>query len=169
MFCYSPVHICLPEWWIYMPTDLIFIYLCNNFTLIVWWVISLSDLPNSLHELHLDHNQIQAIELEDLRRYKQLYRSVKLLTIKLLQHWDFPVATVPSNALIHIHTLRNEGIAFMFPLKLRLFQMMKSELQGWRTFEKQAIMCIAFVFSLINNNYWKKKQNLTKMLLSYFV
>ncbi|XP_017342828.1 biglycan b [Ictalurus punctatus] len=32
------------------------------------------DLPDSLHELHLDHNQIQAIELEDLRRYKQLYR-----------------------------------------------------------------------------------------------
>ncbi|TSM04857.1 Biglycan [Bagarius yarrelli] len=32
------------------------------------------DLPASLHELHLDHNQIQAIELEDLKRYKQLYR-----------------------------------------------------------------------------------------------
>ncbi|MCJ8741646.1 hypothetical protein PDJAM_G00073060 [Pangasius djambal] len=32
------------------------------------------DLPESLHELHLDQNQIQAIELEDLRRYKQLYR-----------------------------------------------------------------------------------------------
>ncbi|XP_058266866.1 biglycan b [Hemibagrus wyckioides] len=32
------------------------------------------ELPDSLHELHLDHNQIQAIELEDLRRYKQLYR-----------------------------------------------------------------------------------------------
>lgn len=47
--------------------------------LIVLWLIPLlSDLPDSLHELHLDHNQIQAIELEDLRRYKQLYRSVKL-------------------------------------------------------------------------------------------
>lgn len=32
------------------------------------------DLPDSLHELHLDHNQIQAIELEDLSRYKNLYR-----------------------------------------------------------------------------------------------
>ncbi|KAI4886398.1 hypothetical protein NFI96_015325 [Prochilodus magdalenae] len=32
------------------------------------------DLPESLHELHLDHNEIQAVELEDLRRYKQLYR-----------------------------------------------------------------------------------------------
>lgn len=32
------------------------------------------DLPDSLHELHLDHNQIQAIELEDLSRYKHLYR-----------------------------------------------------------------------------------------------
>lgn len=32
------------------------------------------DLPDSLHELHLDNNQIQAIELEDLRRYKHLYR-----------------------------------------------------------------------------------------------
>ncbi|XP_035761502.1 biglycan b [Neolamprologus brichardi] len=32
------------------------------------------DLPQSLHELHLDHNQIQAVELEDLSRYKHLYR-----------------------------------------------------------------------------------------------
>ncbi|KAJ8015891.1 hypothetical protein DPEC_G00001260 [Dallia pectoralis] len=32
------------------------------------------ELPDSLHELHLDHNQIQAIELEDLSRYKHLYR-----------------------------------------------------------------------------------------------
>ncbi|XP_028265365.1 biglycan b [Parambassis ranga] len=32
------------------------------------------DLPESLHELHLDHNQIQAVELEDLSRYKNLYR-----------------------------------------------------------------------------------------------
>ncbi|TNN82359.1 Biglycan [Liparis tanakae] len=32
------------------------------------------DLPETLHELHLDHNQIQAVELEDLSRYKHLYR-----------------------------------------------------------------------------------------------
>lgn len=32
------------------------------------------DLPFTLHELHLDHNEIQAIELEDLRRYKDLAR-----------------------------------------------------------------------------------------------
>ncbi|XP_028848648.1 biglycan b [Denticeps clupeoides] len=32
------------------------------------------DLPESLHELHLDSNQIQAIELEDLSRYKNLFR-----------------------------------------------------------------------------------------------
>ncbi|KAG5837880.1 hypothetical protein ANANG_G00217780 [Anguilla anguilla] len=32
------------------------------------------DLPESLNELHLDHNQIQAIELEDLSRYRNLYR-----------------------------------------------------------------------------------------------
>ncbi|XP_051282217.1 biglycan b [Dicentrarchus labrax] len=32
------------------------------------------DLPDSLHELHLDHNEIQAVELEDLSRYKNLYR-----------------------------------------------------------------------------------------------
>lgn len=32
------------------------------------------DLPESLNELHLDHNQIQAVELEDLSRYKNLYR-----------------------------------------------------------------------------------------------
>ncbi|XP_078392388.1 LOW QUALITY PROTEIN: biglycan-like [Cetorhinus maximus] len=32
------------------------------------------DLPNTLHELHLDHNRIQAIELEDLIRYSNVYR-----------------------------------------------------------------------------------------------
>ncbi|TTJ85388.1 Death effector domain-containing protein [Bagarius yarrelli] len=32
------------------------------------------DLPVNLHELHLDHNEIQAIELEDMSRYKQLQR-----------------------------------------------------------------------------------------------
>ncbi|XP_029361857.1 biglycan b [Echeneis naucrates] len=32
------------------------------------------DLPESLNELHLDQNQIQAVELEDLKRYKNLYR-----------------------------------------------------------------------------------------------
>ncbi|XP_064159956.1 biglycan b isoform X2 [Anguilla rostrata] len=32
------------------------------------------DLPDNLHELHLDHNQIQAIEREDLKKYKHLYR-----------------------------------------------------------------------------------------------
>ncbi|MED6241862.1 hypothetical protein ATANTOWER_028810 [Ataeniobius toweri] len=32
------------------------------------------DLPDSLHELHLDHNQIQAVELEDLSRYRNLNR-----------------------------------------------------------------------------------------------
>ncbi|XP_030049917.1 biglycan [Microcaecilia unicolor] len=32
------------------------------------------DLPDTLNELHLDHNQIQAIELEDLIRYSKLYR-----------------------------------------------------------------------------------------------
>lgn len=32
------------------------------------------DLPETLNELHLDHNQIQAIELEDLLRYSKLYR-----------------------------------------------------------------------------------------------
>uniref|UniRef100_A0A8C2HIE2 Biglycan n=1 Tax=Cyprinus carpio TaxID=7962 RepID=A0A8C2HIE2_CYPCA len=32
------------------------------------------DLPSSLHELHLDNNQIQAIELVDLSQYTQLKR-----------------------------------------------------------------------------------------------
>nr|XP_012420953.1 PREDICTED: biglycan isoform X1 [Odobenus rosmarus divergens] len=32
------------------------------------------DLPETLNELHLDHNKIQAIELEDLLRYSKLYR-----------------------------------------------------------------------------------------------
>lgn len=34
----------------------------------------LADLPETLNELHLDHNKIQAIELEDLLRYSKLYR-----------------------------------------------------------------------------------------------
>lgn len=41
-----------------------------------FWLV---DLPDSLHELHLDHNQIQAVELEDLSRYKNLYRSAPSL------------------------------------------------------------------------------------------
>uniref|UniRef100_A0A8C3WR69 Biglycan n=1 Tax=Catagonus wagneri TaxID=51154 RepID=A0A8C3WR69_9CETA len=32
------------------------------------------DLPETLNELHLDHNKIQAVELEDLLRYSKLYR-----------------------------------------------------------------------------------------------
>ncbi len=34
----------------------------------------LSDLPSSLNELHLDSNQIQAIEFVDLSQYTQLQR-----------------------------------------------------------------------------------------------
>lgn len=37
---------------------------------VLFWV----DLPETLNELHLDHNKIQAIELEDLLRYSKLYR-----------------------------------------------------------------------------------------------
>lgn len=37
-------------------------------------LVYLSDLPDSLQELHLDHNEIQAVELEDLSRYKNLVR-----------------------------------------------------------------------------------------------
>lgn len=48
--------------------------------------VSLSDLPDSLHELHLDHNQIQAVELEDLSRYKNLYRYLSHLTIILVSN-----------------------------------------------------------------------------------
>lgn len=39
-----------------------------------WYPVCLSDLPDSLQELHLDHNEIQAVELEDLSRYKNLIR-----------------------------------------------------------------------------------------------
>ena len=34
----------------------------------------LADLPETLNELHLDHNKLPAIELEDLLRYSKLYR-----------------------------------------------------------------------------------------------
>ncbi|MEE6505769.1 hypothetical protein FKM82_005652 [Ascaphus truei] len=33
-----------------------------------------NDLPNTLNELHLDHNKIQAIETEDLIQYSKIYR-----------------------------------------------------------------------------------------------
>ncbi|XP_071228215.1 biglycan-like [Salvelinus alpinus] len=36
-------------------------------------LLHLPDLPEGLHELHLDQNQIQAIELEDLRQYEGLH------------------------------------------------------------------------------------------------
>lgn len=47
----------------------------NKMAVVFEFLGSLSpDLPDSLRELHLDHNQIQAIELEDLRHYGELYR-----------------------------------------------------------------------------------------------
>lgn len=62
----------------------------------------LPDLPDSLHELHLDNNQIQAIELEDLSRYKHLYRwTVSWLSctptynLPFLCLWAFCKATAP--------------------------------------------------------------------------
>lgn len=36
--------------------------------------MSFSDLPENLRELHLDQNQIQAIELADLSQYRELTR-----------------------------------------------------------------------------------------------
>lgn len=54
--------------------------------------VCLSDLPESLHELHLDHNQIQAVELEDLSRYRNLYRYLPPLHTAVTSngfHFDF--------------------------------------------------------------------------------
>lgn len=85
MFWYFLIYFCHTEWvnihackWTLLALIFIQLHTTNMPVLTVLWLIPLlSDLPDSLHELHLDHNQIQVIELEDLKRYKQLYRSVK--------------------------------------------------------------------------------------------
>lgn len=51
---------------------------------------SFPDLPDTLQELHLDHNQIQAVELEDLKRYKELYRWLALTALPVLMSTAAP-------------------------------------------------------------------------------
>lgn len=60
------------------------------------YVICTLDLPESLNELHLDHNQIQAVELEDLSRYKNLYRSPSHLNTRLISNHSTLMHHIPS-------------------------------------------------------------------------
>uniref|UniRef100_A0A3B3RYV6 Biglycan n=1 Tax=Paramormyrops kingsleyae TaxID=1676925 RepID=A0A3B3RYV6_9TELE len=63
------------------------------------------DLPDNLHELHLDHNQIQAIELEDLSRYKNLYRlGLGYNHIRMIE--DGGLAFVPNLRELHLENNR---------------------------------------------------------------
>ncbi|TRY90642.1 hypothetical protein DNTS_003703 [Danionella cerebrum] len=59
------------------------------------------DLPDSLHELHLDNNQIQAIEMEDLSRYKHLYRlGLGFNQIRMIENGS--LSYVPSLRELHL-------------------------------------------------------------------
>ncbi|KAM3872238.1 biglycan-like [Diretmus argenteus] len=55
------------------------------------------DLPHTLHELHLDQNQIQSIEMEDLLQYGDLYRlGLGYNQIRHIEH----------GSLYYVHNLR---------------------------------------------------------------
>jgi len=61
----------------FFPSRNVSHYVLNTMQLILLHmecVSFLPDLPSSLHELHLDNNQIQAIEFVDLSQYTQLQR-----------------------------------------------------------------------------------------------
>ncbi|KAG2455899.1 biglycan b [Polypterus senegalus] len=63
------------------------------------------DLPSSLTELHLDHNQIQAIELEDLIRYKNLNRlGLGYNHIRMIENGS--LAFVPNLRELHLDNNR---------------------------------------------------------------
>ncbi|XP_029455243.1 asporin [Rhinatrema bivittatum] len=58
-------------------------------------------LPSSLYELHLDHNKITGVELEDLIRYKDLQRlGLGNNKIKEIENGSF--ASIPSIREIHL-------------------------------------------------------------------
>ncbi|XP_056457227.1 biglycan-like [Gadus chalcogrammus] len=59
------------------------------------------DLPDSLQELHLDNNQIQAVELEDLKRYKELYR-LGLAYNRIRNIEDGSLAFLPKLTELHL-------------------------------------------------------------------
>ncbi|KAJ8404658.1 hypothetical protein AAFF_G00335210 [Aldrovandia affinis] len=67
------------------------------------------DFPDSLHELHLDHNQIQAIELEDLSRYKHLYRlGLGYNHIRMIENGS--LAYVPNLRELHLDNNRLSSV-----------------------------------------------------------
>ncbi|OCT85589.1 hypothetical protein XELAEV_18023760mg [Xenopus laevis] len=59
------------------------------------------DLPTSIYQLHLDHNKISGIELEDLLRYKELQRlGLGHNKIKDVENGSF--ASIPNVREIHL-------------------------------------------------------------------
>ncbi|XP_033862864.3 biglycan-like [Acipenser ruthenus] len=72
------------------------------------------DFPASISELHLDHNQIQAIELEDLIRYKNLYRlGLGYNHIRMIENGS--LAFVPNLRELHLDNNRLSKIPASLP------------------------------------------------------
>ncbi|MGH0129200.1 UNVERIFIED_CONTAM: hypothetical protein FKN15_037640 [Acipenser sinensis] len=72
------------------------------------------DFPASINELHLDHNQIQAIELEDLIRYKSLYRlGLGYNHIRMIENGS--LAFVPNLRELHLDNNRLSKIPASLP------------------------------------------------------
>uniref|UniRef100_A0A4W4EQP5 Biglycan n=1 Tax=Electrophorus electricus TaxID=8005 RepID=A0A4W4EQP5_ELEEL len=72
------------------------------------------DLPESLHELHVDHNQIQAIELEDLSQYKHLQRLG--LSFNHIRHIEHGVLSyLPNLRELHLDNNRLSSVPSGLP------------------------------------------------------
>ncbi|XP_030640219.1 biglycan a [Chanos chanos] len=72
------------------------------------------DLPDTLHELHLDHNQIQAIELEDLSQYRQLYRlGLSFNHIRNIEHGS--LSYLPNLRELHLDNNRLSSVPSGLP------------------------------------------------------